>query len=359
MLKGSARAVAALATVALAVVACGKKGPPVSPERRLPLPASALHGRIEDGAIIVDWTIPRARVDGSALKDLDSLRLYRHEESEGAPLKPAMLTSNRVAGYEEIAHIRLDSPAPAVIQRDTAEWTDRRGLTLGHRYVYVVTARDSTGRTSPPSQRLVIPFLAAAEPPRSLRAVPGDREVALTWNPPETFTDGTPVTGQVAYQVLRGAADGPLVVVSPGQVTGTSYTDKGLENDAEYRFAVRAVRVDPRVSAVGPASDPVIASPIKTTPPSPPGDLAVVPSAGAMRLAWKPSPEEDVAFYAVYRATGGGAFTRIGTAVGGITTFIDHDVVAGTSYRYAVTAIDRARKPNESAHSNEAAATAP
>ena len=70
-------------------------------------------------------------------------------------------------------------------------------------------------------------------------------------------------------------------------------------------------------------------------------------------------PDDDVALYAVYRAPGAGGLIRVGTALAGTTTFIDRDVRAGTAYRYAVTAIDRARTPNESARSNEVTATAP
>ena len=38
---------------------------------------------------------------------------------------------------------------------------------------------------------------------------------------------------------------------------------------------------------------------------------------------------------------------------------MDRDVTRGERYRYAVTALDRARTPNESARSNEADVTIP
>jgi fibronectin type 3 domain-containing protein len=161
------------------------------------------------------------------------------------------------------------------------------------------------------------------------------------------------------YVVLRGVGrEGDLEVVAPS-VSETSYVDTGLANDGEYRYVVRAVRADPRVAAGGPPASPVTAIPVDSTAPSPPTNLIVVPSPGALRLAWTASPEEDVALYAVYRATGTGAFIRVGTALAGTATFIDRDVRAGTAYRYVVTALDRARMPNESARSNEAAAAAP
>ncbi len=350
----------ALALVGIVAAACGKKGPPVAPERRLPMPATALRAHIDDGTIVVGWTISRSRADGSSFKDLAVLRLYRREEADDAPLKPAMLSSGRIVGYDEIASIRPGAPDPATLRGDAVEWTDRRGLTPGRRHVYVVTATDSLGRTSPPSERLAVPFLAPPEPPGSVRAVAGDRSVTISWEAPAEFSDGTIVAGPLTYVVLRGAGpDGALGIVTPGGVAGTSFTDTGLDNEAEYRYAVRAMRVDPRVAAVGRPSSAVTATPLDTTPPTPPTNLEVVPSPGALRLAWRPSPEEDVALYVVYRATGTGEFSRVGTTRADITTFIDRDVRSGIGYRYVVTALDRARQPNESAHSNEVRATAP
>jgi hypothetical protein len=344
----------ALGLAALALGACGKKGPPVAPELRLPVPAAMLQAIIEDGAISVGWTNPRSRADGSALRDLAVVTLYRREDTEGAPLKPALLEGARVVGYDEIAAIRLAAPAPAVVDDGHVRWVDRRGLVPGRRYVYVVTATDATGRTSAPSERLAVPFLAPPDPPRDVRVTPGDGRVTLSWEPPATLEDGTPVSGSIVYAVLRApAAGGEMVTVTPAGVTGTSHTDTGLDNDTEYRYAVRAARVDPHVVALGKPSPAMPATPVDTTPPSPPTNLVAVPSTGAVNLAWSPSPEADVALYAVYRASGSGALARIGTALAGTTVYVDRDARAGATYRYAVTALDRARRANESRHSNE------
>jgi len=353
------RCLVALALAAAAIAGCGKKGPPVTPESRLPLPASGLRGHVDEDSIVVEWTNPRTRTDGTALRDLATVKLYRHEEVDGAPPKPAMVSFGRVAGYDEIAAVRLDAPPPGVGLGDgRMRWIDRRGLAPGRRYVYVATATDSTGRTGPPSARLSVPFLAAPRAPRGVQATAGDRQVTITWEPPLELADGSPISGTLTYVVLRGVGpDDPPSVATP--VSGTSYVDGNLDNETAYRYAVRAVRVDPRVSAFGAPSAPVTATPEDTTPPGPPTNLVAVPSPGALRLAWSPSPADDLALYAVYRAAGAGAFIRIGTALAGTTTFIDRDVRPGAAYRYAVTAIDRSRRPNESVRSNEVTVTAP
>ena len=350
---------AVIACVALGLVACGKKGPPIAPERRLPVPPTALSTFIDEGSVLISWINPGARFDGSSLKDLTEVKLYRRHESDGEPMKPAVLSRGRVVGYDELATIRLDSPAPATVQGTTVRWIDREGLVLGERYVYVVTAVDSLGRSSPPSERRAITFLAAPKPPAPVQLTAGNAQITLTWTPPSEFTDGSPASGEIRYIVLRGSGtEGPLSAITPQPLAETSFTDTGLDNDVEYRYAVRALRLDPRATSAGPPSSAVAATPRSTTPPRPPSNLVGVPSPGALRLAWNPSPAPNVALYSIYRAVGDTAFVRIASTAAGNTTYIDRDIRPGTVYRYAVTAIDNARQPNESARSNEITLTA-
>ncbi len=340
-----------LAVVALA--ACGKAGSPVAPELRVPAGPTGLRGAVEEQSIVVSWTGPGTRLDGTRLRSVALYKLYRREEADAGPPRSAMLSSGRIVGYDEIAVIRPDEPAPATVQGSSVTWVDRRALAMGRRYVYAVTAEDTLGRTSGPSERLIIPFLAAPKAPRALSASPGDRRVSLTWQPPAELIDGSPVTGEVRYVVLRGSgATGPLAPITPQPIAGTSITDTGVDNDADYRYAVRAVRVEPAVTAAGETSAAVKVAAADTTPPSAPTALVAVPSAGAVRLAWNPSPEPDVAAYAVYRAGESGELLRIATTMPVGRVYTDRDVRPGTTYRYAVTALDNARRPNESARSN-------
>jgi len=351
--RAGARGALLLLLAASALVACGKKGPPVAPELRVPAGPTGLRGAVDEQSIVVGWTGPGTRVDGSRLREIALYKLYRREETDGGVPKSAMLSSGRVVGYDEIAVIRPDSPAPASVQGTSVTWVDRRALAVGRRYVYVVTAEDMLGRSSGPSERLVVPYLAAPKAPRALRAAPGDRRISLTWQPPAEMMDGSPAPGDLHYLVLRGVgAEGALAPITPQPVAGTSFTDPGVENDTDYRYAVRAVRVDPAVSASGETSAAVVAAAADTTPPAAPAGLVAVPSAGAVRLAWNPSAAPDVAIYAVYRAGETGDFMRIATTLAGATVYLDRDVRPGTTYRYAITALDNARRPNESPRSN-------
>ena len=346
----------AFALLGAGVLGCGKKGPPVAPERRLPAAATNLAAVIEGPTIVLSWSNPSRRHDGTAMRDLSMVKVHRQSLQAAVEPRAAMLASGRVVGYEEIAAIRLDEAAAAGGDRRTGRWVDRAGLTPGRRYAYVVTAIDSTGRSSAPSQRLVVDLVAAPGVPRDLSSAAGDARVTLRWQRPEAAADGSPMTDEMRYVVLRGteADAAPATPINAEPTAATELTDTGLVNDAAYRYAVRAVRIAPGgVRAYGEASAAISATPVDTTPPTPPAELVAIPTAGSVRLAWRPSPEPDVALYAVYRAVGNGPFVRVGTTAAINTVFIDRDVTAGTAYRYAVTALDRARRPNESGRSNE------
>jgi len=347
------RRLLALCLAVGALAACGKKGPPVPPEVRVPTVPGALRGAVDEQSIVVSWNAPGTRLDGSRLRKIALYRLYRREEADAGPAKSAMLSSGHIVGYDEVATIRPEAPAPATVQGSAVTWVDRRALSMGRRYVYVVTAEDELGRTSGPSGRLIVPFLAAPPAPRGLTGTPGDRRVSLTWQTPEATGTTAAATGEIRYLVLRGVgAAGALAPITAQSIAGTTFTDTGVDNDVDYRYAVRAVRVEAAVTATGEASTPITVAPANTTPPGAPTGLVAVPTSGAVRLAWNPSPETDVATYAVYRASETGDFMRIATAVAPGTVYVDRDVRPGSTYRYAVTAIDRARKSNESARSN-------
>jgi len=354
-----ARARALVALLAL-VTACGRVGPPVAPERRLPLPPTALSATIRAGEIVLSWQNPTHRADHSRLRDVEVVRLYRTSDAGQGEAKPAVLAGDRVVGYERLAVIRLEQPEPAVVEGRQVRVVDRTDLTEGRRYTYVVTASDGSGRTSPPSARLSLVYIIAPEPPTGLTAEPGEAAVRLAWEPPARLADGRPLDGTIAYEVLRAPSpDAALAPITAAPIADTRYTDTTVGNERTYYYAVRAVRSTAGGGASSAPSDTVAATPRKLTPPPPPTGLVAVPSAQAVRLTWKPRPEPDVAGYVIYRAAGPDApLTRIGTTLAPTAVFVDRDVARGT-YRYAVSAFDKATIPNESARSAEVSVTIP
>jgi hypothetical protein len=235
----------------------------------------------------------------------------------------------------------------------TVRVEDRQDFRWGRRHSYVVVTEDAQGHMSPPSPRVSVTVLPAPAPPARLATAAGEHDVRLTWSPPERFVDGAAVAEPLAYEVLRAPGpDAPAEVVTPAPLEATTFLDRGLETDRTYHYAVRAVRRQGSTIVRGQASARVAATPRDTSPPSPPTDLVVTPAPDGVHVGWRPSPEPDVAGYVVYRATADGPFERVGAADAPRTVFLDRDPPPG-SLRYAVTAVDGAGRPNESARSRE------
>jgi hypothetical protein len=362
MSRGRRRALAPLLAAALVLVAlgaCGRKGPPVAPERRVPQPVADLRGLVRQGAVELTWSVPRRRVDNSRLVDPGLARVFRADDAGQGDPKPALLLDDRVAGYAEVGTVQLSEPPSPLVQSGRILFTDRLGLALGRRYTYVVLTADAQGRTSPPSARLTLTFVAGPEPPGGLRAEVGERQVRLSWQPPARFADGTPVTDPLVYEILRApSAEAPLAPIARTAPGVTSATDRGLENDRPYFYAVRAIRAAGATTAEGETTARITATAIDVTPPAPPTDLVAIPSAHEVRLSWTPGPEADLGGYIIYRAQGSGLFMRVGSVRAPASTFTDRDLAPG-NYRYAVSAQDTSARANESGRSNEASVTVP
>lgn len=361
MRDGTTRRLAATACVLLAVAigACGRRGAPVAPEQRVPALVGNLDGYVRGNVIELSWDVPRARMDGTPLRDLTAMRVFRAEDAGTADPRPALARDREVIGYREIATIKTAAPAPAVVAGDRVTFVDAAGLTPGRRYTYVLVTEDSQQRTSPPSVRLPVQFIAAPQPAVNLVAEPGETEARVSWTAPTRLIDGTPVTGELSYEVLRGAGPEAATLSPIGQpVSVTRILDRPLDNDRAYEYAVRVIRVDGQTRAISELTPRVRVTPVDMTPPAPPADLAAIPSQGTVRLSWKASPEPDVARYVVYRAAPGGEFSRVSSVPVPGTTFVDTDVPSGR-WRYAVTAEDSGSRRNESGRSNVADVSIP
>jgi hypothetical protein len=351
---------AALLLLAVVVLtACGRAGPPVPPERVSPQPAADLGAVVVDGGVELTFTVPTRRADSARLRDLAVVHVFRAEDEGAGEPKPALAAGRRVAGYAEVAAIRLADPAPAVVAGSRMTLVDRSAATPGRRYSYVVLAEDARGHVSPPSARLSVPLIAVPRAPTAVRATAGDREVRLEWRPPAGLADGTTAEERFIYQILRAPGpDAPLEVVTQTSPGATSFVDRGVDNERPYVYAVRALRPARGTVARSEASERVTAMPVDSTPPGPPTELVGIPSERTVRLVWLGSPDLDVARYIVYRGREGGVLERIGSTIAPGTTFTDRDVAAGR-WRYAVSAQDTSSRANESGRSVEVSVTVP
>jgi len=329
-----------------------------------------LQGSIEGDTIRLSWTLPKIRLDRSVLKEVRRTEVYRRVE-DGTPeeaVRPAVLVfgglfgpAPGVPGFERIANIMVADPTPpAQVQGNQVAYRDSQDLKVGQRYTYVVVALDEQGRPSPPSNRVTIAVAAAPTAPPRLDAQPGDAQVRLAWDSPATLVDGSPAPDDLVYDVFRSTTPGvpagrPL---NPEPIGSRQFVDLTAQNDVTYYYTVRA-RLGPG-GAESPPSAVASATPEDATPPAQPRGLVAVLAGPTVRLAWQAVPDTDVAGYMVYRSTtpGRGHTPLTPTPQPG-TTFVDTDVRPGQTYFYVVTAVDRAKRANESVPSQEVSATLP
>jgi len=101
-----------------------------------------------------------------------------------------------------------------------------------------------------------------------------------------------------------------------------------------------------------PNSDTATATPRDLTSPDRPTGLTVVPGVNRAFLTWNENKERDLAGYYVYRSLKSGRdFERITERLLTRTIFSDDTAKSGSTYYYAITAVDQAG--NESSRSQE------
>ncbi|MFK4467556.1 lytic polysaccharide monooxygenase [Bacillus sp. RC252] len=174
------------------------------------------------------------------------------------------------------------------------------------------------------------PDTEAPTQPSGLQVVKAtSNSVELNWKP------ATDNVGVKEYQVLR---NGEVI----NTVAGTSLVDKKLSPNTDYTYTVKAV------DAVGNISKESEALVIKTTvekpdteaPTQPKGLHSMGITANTVDLMWSPSEDNiDVDHYIVYREIAG-VTKEIGTV--NTTLFMDKNLQANTTYKYAVSAVDTA-----------------
>ncbi|HTY47376.1 MAG TPA: leucine-rich repeat protein, partial [Methanomassiliicoccales archaeon] len=167
--------------------------------------------------------------------------------------------------------------------------------------------------------------------PLNLAAVPGIRNVTLTWQPPQ-FSDGSEVSG---YEVIIGTSSGDSYTRQTAQTT-LALTD--LTEGLGYFFAVRAQNA----MGWGPWTGAVSAIPF--APPSAPYLLAKAGD-GQVALNWS-VPEYSGPGALVYHLFRDHALVWSG----GDTWFVDVGLTNGLEYSYEVSASnDVAWGPNSTA----------
>ena len=235
----------------------------------------------------------------------------------------------------------------------TATAYTHTGLTVGTTYHYQVRAIEAGGNRGPWSQLASATLLADLAAP-SLTAQPDQNAVELTWQQ---------VPNAARYELWAWTTAAGWQQLDEGNLSDTNFTHAQLEPGTTYHYQMRALNA---AGQPGPwsesASATVLAPPTPTATPT--STLAPVPSptpsptptptvsippkpvitaqlvAGAVELSWEAVP--GAARYDLWTWTTAEGWQQLddGSLTG--TTFSHIDLAAGTTYFYAVRAVNAA-----------------
>jgi hypothetical protein len=403
--------------VALAVSACGKKGPPLPPFVRIPDAPLQVTVRRLGSDVYLTFAWPTANIDKSSPVDVDRVDVYAYTATAPPPVTrftevATLIASISRGGLESLtatAHETLTASAflagPSLTTRGrgvplltplegTAGQTARAPL----RRFYTAVALSRRNEPGPPSAIVELPMTVAPDAPPDARAVYSAEAATVSWEPsgglvgflldqalppPATALDitvtrqdqpGSLPLGPTSYNVYREIAPDPLalppevteagdlapVPLNQAPISGFAFSDPIQLDERRRCYTVRAVRGQGAATIESDPSPPVCLTPIDTFPPAPPTGLSPIVIDGAVSLIWEANREPDIRGYIVWRGeTGGPDLVPVSEEFVVGTRFIDEEVASGVRYVYAVTAVDtRLPQPNMSLASARVEVTA-
>ena len=164
------------------------------------------------------------------------------------------------------------------------------------------------------------PLFAA---PTGLQATAGDEQVTLGWTDPGNSNSNSNITG---YEV---SSDGGVVYnsITNSDAATTEYTVTSLTNGTTYTFGVRAVNG---------AAAMVDATPLAV--PAEPTTFAATPGVSQVTLSWDDPLNSSISGYEL--SIDGGKFAAIDGSDASTTGHIVDNLTNGTTYSFAVRAVN-------------------
>jgi hypothetical protein len=381
------------------VVGCGKRGPPLPPLVRVPIPPANLTADRRGDEVDLEFTVPDANTDRTRPANIQRVDVY-------AITAPASVTDDQIlkhgtkvasvdvksprdpnqtveedepkedmepavgAGLDQgaVAHVdeELTSEAfePAELGKDRSDRpigppTDgneevSRPL-LGPppavpSRIYAAVGVSARGRKGPLSKRVVAPLIDPPPVPAAPNITYTEEQVTVTWPPvtpaaAPTADDLLPsrpiglAAPTIAYNVYDVSQTAPQKITKT-PVAEPKFTDPRIVWGEKRCYTVRTVTTVSGASIESDAAPPSCETLSDTFPPAPPKSLRSIAGEGTINLIWDPNTEKDLAGYIVFRGTGD-ALAPLTPQPIQDTTFTDK-VQPGERFIYAIKAIDKA-----------------
>jgi hypothetical protein len=338
----------------------------------------------QEGAdAVLTFTYPDRLLTGLPLTDLESVEIFRvlnppsmltspPASSSGAPKtdEAPAVGARRAALNARLAEEAFYGQAQRVDRLSVGAIAQRthgaliifrdplmpffRETTPPRSIAYAVVSARRNGSKSPLSNIAVLSPDVPPGPPVILAVTGEEGRVCLEWLEPEKDLLNRQPAKVGGYSVYRRFLDEPDygAPLNKKETAGAGFVDWA----PPYGTLVYTVRatLPEKPKILGPPAEESGIDYRDVFPPPAPRKLDALSEGKLIRLVWDPVTVSDLAGYAVFRAEGDAAPTRVNPQLIKDTFFNDESVVAGRRYRYVVKAVDTAG--NESPASPEAVA---
>jgi len=293
---------------------CGYVGEPLPPSLKLPSPVRDLTARQRGDKFVLEFTCPEVTTEDLPLKNPPRLELRIGTGS--TPFR-----SDDWAAQARVFDTLPNQDKLVHFETPASEW-------VGKEVLLSVQAFGPTGRSAGWSNFVVITVVPPLVSPEGVRVENTRKGLLVRWS-----------GNAPAFRVLRKMEDG-TPAIQAARVQAMEWLDTAVEWEGRYKYTVQAIAPAGAKEAESELSAEVESVREDRFPPSVPAGLTAVISTDSIELSWDRSPEEDLAAYRVYRATGDGKWElAVDSALN--PTFSDTKLESGKAYRYAVSSVDR------------------
>jgi hypothetical protein len=395
--------VAAVLAAAL-FAGCGKKGPPLPPLVRLPVPPEIRADR-RGSTVELSLVVPGANADGTRPANVSRVEVYALTGPPVFSEADLLKHGKRVASLEVKAPRDPDETVKPGEPPEDVEPPSGSGLDQGAKTTvqdqldasalvpvdlnadkprrpaapepdgpllgppaavpvrtYMGVGINTSGRKGRFSSRVPVSLAPAPPPPSSPTIAYTETRITVAWTPstpraaapagaaptPEDAVLPSRTLGPLrpppGYNVYDSTA-GTLLTTTP--VTEPRYVDSRITWGEERCYQVRAVERAGPLAVESEAAPPQCTMLVDTFPPAAPKDLKAVPTEGAISLIWEPNSESDLAGYIILRAQAPAEPVTAVVSAPVLETSFNDAVQAGVRFVYAVRAVDKAGNASE------------
>jgi len=307
----------------------------------------------------LDLSFPFTREQRAKLQRID---VYRLVESPDAPAAlPEETFSERASVVYSILTDDIPLGGSGVVYSDKL---NVKSELQNKRYRYAVRMFDTDGRAARFSNYASIePLLNLALPPAKLAAKQVEKQVEITWDPPEGNMNETSPANVAGYNIYRRQG-GSLTKINVEPLSETRFVDRNFQFGADYQYVVRSLSFKPGSASLSESiesddSPPLNHTPKDTFPPTPPKPITIASINSMVSLFWPLSAEPDVVGYNVYRTEDETAppekWVKLNPELHKTASFRDDRTQVGKKYFYQISAVDAFG--NESARSETVSET--